>query len=200
MRSSTPSARVLPDPVEGHRCAAANAPGSSRRRPRPSLAFNFQLHEPLGGKADHLAQQIGIWGLLHERVQVYHIVGDRRFLGCAGVSQPDPTGELPVTTAQPPARYGAISAFVHTACLAVFTNDFAASCGTASRVGSSIPSSSTASSLASRTSKQWRGISCSFPIPNTEIRNGLRSIWFCSVPLVASVARRITGNRITPAH
>ena len=68
MRSSTPSARVLPDPVEGHRCAAANAPGSSRRRPRPSLAFNFQLHEPLGGKADHLAQQIGIWGLLHERV------------------------------------------------------------------------------------------------------------------------------------
>jgi len=24
------------------------------------------------------------------------------------VSQPDPTGELPVTTAKPPARYGAI--------------------------------------------------------------------------------------------
>jgi hypothetical protein len=30
------------------------------------------------------------------------------FLGCVGVSQPDPTGELPVTTAKPPARYGAI--------------------------------------------------------------------------------------------
>ncbi|WP_212400029.1 hypothetical protein, partial [Bradyrhizobium jicamae] len=25
-----------------------------------------------------------------------------------GVSQPDPTGELPVTTAKPPARYGAL--------------------------------------------------------------------------------------------
>jgi hypothetical protein len=58
-----------------------------------------------------ISQQIGIWGLLHERVQIYHIVGDRRFLGCAGVSQPDPTGELPVTTAKPPARYGAIALF-----------------------------------------------------------------------------------------
>jgi hypothetical protein len=28
--------------------------------------------------------------------------------GCVGVSQPDPTGESPVTTAKPPARYGAI--------------------------------------------------------------------------------------------
>jgi hypothetical protein len=62
----------------------------------------------LGGKADHLAQQIGIGGLLHERAQVHHVVGHRWFLGCVGVSQPDPTGELPVTTAKPPARYGAI--------------------------------------------------------------------------------------------
>jgi hypothetical protein len=62
----------------------------------------------LGGKADHLAQQIRIRGLLHERAQVHHIVGHRRFLGCVSVSQPDPTGERPVTTAKPPARYGAI--------------------------------------------------------------------------------------------
>ncbi len=31
-----------------------------------------------------------------------------RLLGCVGVSQPDPTGELPVATAKPPARYGAV--------------------------------------------------------------------------------------------
>jgi hypothetical protein len=62
----------------------------------------------LGGKADHLAQQIGITGLLHERAQVHHVVGHRWFPGCVGVSQPDPTGELPVTTAKQPARYGAI--------------------------------------------------------------------------------------------
>jgi hypothetical protein len=36
------------------------------------------------------------------------IVGHRWFLGCVGVSQPDPTGESPVTTEKPPARYGAI--------------------------------------------------------------------------------------------
>ena len=33
--------------------------------------------------------------------------GTSWFLGCVGVSQPDPTGELPVTTAKPPFRYGA---------------------------------------------------------------------------------------------
>ncbi|UWU81605.1 hypothetical protein N2603_37070 [Bradyrhizobium huanghuaihaiense] len=75
---------------------------------RPGLAFDLQLHQPLGGEADHLAQQIGIRGLLHERAQVHHIVGHRWFLGCVGVSQPDPTDESPVTTAKPPARYGAI--------------------------------------------------------------------------------------------
>src|SRR6478735_3488983 len=75
---------------------------------RPGLAFDFQFHQPLGGKADHLTQQIGVRGLLYERAQVHHIVGHRWLLGCVGVSQPDPTGELPVTTAKPPARYGAI--------------------------------------------------------------------------------------------
>ena len=30
-------------------------------------ATDLQLHQPLGGKADHLAQEIGVGGLLHER-------------------------------------------------------------------------------------------------------------------------------------
>jgi hypothetical protein len=42
------------------------------------------------GEADHLAQNIRVGGLLHERAQVRHLVGHRWFLSCVGV---DPTGE-----------------------------------------------------------------------------------------------------------
>jgi hypothetical protein len=34
-------------------------------------AFDLQLHQPLGGKADHFPQQIGVGGLFHERAQVH---------------------------------------------------------------------------------------------------------------------------------
>jgi hypothetical protein len=44
---------------------------------------------------------------LSERTQVHHVIAHRWFLGCVGVSQPVSTGESPVTTAEPPARYGA---------------------------------------------------------------------------------------------
>jgi hypothetical protein len=39
------------------------------------------LAQPLGGKADHLTQQIGVGALLHQRAQVHHVVGHRGFLG-----------------------------------------------------------------------------------------------------------------------
>ncbi|RXH40413.1 hypothetical protein XH94_13250 [Bradyrhizobium zhanjiangense] len=68
---------------------------------------NLQLHQSLGGKANHLAKQIGVWGLLHERAKAHHLVGHRWFLESGWRQQPDPTGELPVTTAKPSARYGA---------------------------------------------------------------------------------------------
>jgi hypothetical protein len=38
---------------------------------------DLQLHQPLGRKADHLAQQISVRGLLHEVAQVHHVVGHR---------------------------------------------------------------------------------------------------------------------------
>ena len=41
---------------------------------------HLQLHQPLGGKADHLAQQIGVGALLHKRAQGHHVVGHRWFL------------------------------------------------------------------------------------------------------------------------
>jgi hypothetical protein len=47
---------------------------------RPSLGLDLQLHQPLGGKTDHLAKQIGVRGLLHERTEVHHLVGHRWFL------------------------------------------------------------------------------------------------------------------------
>ena len=59
----------------------------------PGLAFDLQLHQALCGKADHLAQQIDIRGLLHERAEVHHLVGHRWFLESGWCQQPDPTGE-----------------------------------------------------------------------------------------------------------
>ncbi len=44
-------------------------------------AFNFQVHQPLGGKADHLAKQIGIGGLFQRRAKRHHVVGHRQVLG-----------------------------------------------------------------------------------------------------------------------
>jgi hypothetical protein len=43
---------------------------------------HFHLHQTLGGEADHLAQNIGVGGLLHERAKAHHLIGDRWFLGC----------------------------------------------------------------------------------------------------------------------
>src|ERR1700760_1625089 len=65
---------------------------------------DLHLHQSLGCKADHLAQEVGIWGLLHERTKVHHLVGHRWFLESGWCQQPDPTGQSPVTTAsRPPA-------------------------------------------------------------------------------------------------
>ena len=61
---------------------------------RPDL----QLHQPFGGEADHLAQNIGVGGLLHQRAKVHHLVGHRWISSGAFVMQPDPTGEPPMTT------------------------------------------------------------------------------------------------------
>ena len=67
----------------------------------------LQLHQPFGGKADHLAQQIGVRGLLHEGAQAHHVVGHRWLLESGWCSQPDPTEESPVTreAARPLRRY-----------------------------------------------------------------------------------------------
>lgn len=97
----------LPDPV-AVAVALGQTLGILLAVGRPGLAFDLQLHQPLGGKADHLAQQIGIRALLHERAEVHHLVGHRWFLESGWCQQPDPTGESSMTTAKPPARYGAV--------------------------------------------------------------------------------------------
>src|SRR5436190_22101594 len=46
----------------------------------PGGCSHLHLHQPLGGEANHLAQQIGIRTLLYQRAQVHHVVGHRSFL------------------------------------------------------------------------------------------------------------------------
>ena len=45
---------------------------------------DFQLHQALGGKADHLAQEVGVWRLLDQRPQAHHLVGHRWSPGQVG--------------------------------------------------------------------------------------------------------------------
>ncbi len=71
---------------------------------RPDL----DLHQPLGGKRDHIAQNIGVRGLLHERARVSSSL--RSSVGSLVMSwssQPDPNRESPVTAARPLPRYSA---------------------------------------------------------------------------------------------
>src|SRR5271165_4570725 len=49
---------------------------------RAGAAFNVQLHQPLGRKADHAAQEIRVGGLLQKVLKGHSFVGHRRFLGC----------------------------------------------------------------------------------------------------------------------
>ena len=100
MRTSTVPAR-LPAPVAvsvalGRAEEALLAIGGAGGRAR------LHLHQTLGGKADHLAQQIGVRALLHERAQVHHVVGDRwPFQAGVGVAT-RPYRKAPMTTALPP--------------------------------------------------------------------------------------------------
>ncbi len=61
---------VQPDGA-GPRLARAVALGKPQRGllavARAGGGTHFQFHQPLGGEADRLAQQIGVRGLLHER-------------------------------------------------------------------------------------------------------------------------------------
>jgi hypothetical protein len=42
----------------------------------------------MGRKPDHLAQQVGVGGLLDQRAKVHHLVGHRWLLGQVGVCNP----------------------------------------------------------------------------------------------------------------
>src|SRR5690606_9982021 len=44
---------------------------------RAGRSPDFERHQLLGGKADHLAQQISVRTLLNKRAQVHHIIGHR---------------------------------------------------------------------------------------------------------------------------
>jgi hypothetical protein len=48
---------------------------------RAGQVFDLQLHQAMRGKADHLAQQVGVGALLQQRTKAHHLVGHRRVLG-----------------------------------------------------------------------------------------------------------------------
>src|SRR5581483_7908123 len=66
------------------------------------------VHQPLGGKTDHLAQQIGVGALFQKRAKVHHLVGHRWFLESGCVSQPNLTDESSMADRKPLAHYGAM--------------------------------------------------------------------------------------------
>src|SRR5512144_633808 len=63
----------------------------------------------MGGKADHLAQKVGVGGLLYQCAQGHHVVGHRSVLGSGrGFANPTLYRRSTMTAAKPLARYGAI--------------------------------------------------------------------------------------------
>ena len=57
---------ALGEPVGGSLAKASAGPRA-----------NLQLHQPLGGEGDHLAQDIRVGGLPHQRAEVHHLIGHR---------------------------------------------------------------------------------------------------------------------------
>src|SRR5512144_2050348 len=71
--------------------------------------LHLQLHQAMGGKADHLAQKVGVGGLLYQCAQGHHVVGHRSVLGSGrGFANPTLYRRSTMTAAKPLARYGAI--------------------------------------------------------------------------------------------
>jgi len=64
----------------------------------------------IGREGDHVAQDVGVGGLLHDRAKVHHLVGHRGFLESGWLSQPDLDHEPSMTTTKPLARYSAMGA------------------------------------------------------------------------------------------
>ena len=81
--------------------------GRSARRGRSGQGFDLQLHQPLRGEADHLAQEVSVGGLLQQLSQVHRVVGHRRVLGSRWSSQPN-LPKIRNDHRKPLARYSAM--------------------------------------------------------------------------------------------
>ena len=67
--------------------------------PGAGQSLDFEGHQPLGGKRDHLAQKIRVGVLLQKRLEVHHIRGHRRVLGSRESLATKPYRRLTMTTA-----------------------------------------------------------------------------------------------------
>ena len=84
-----PQLREAQRHAPGRRLPVAIAVAVALHQPRRILhppggageARHLELHQPPRGEADHLAQQIGVGGLLHQPLQVHHLIGHRDLSG-----------------------------------------------------------------------------------------------------------------------
>ena len=61
--------------------------------------LHLEFHQPLGGKADHLAQEIGVAALLNELAKRDPVVGHRGgLLAVVAGQQTNPTGDPAMAT------------------------------------------------------------------------------------------------------
>src|SRR5260370_20290030 len=69
--------------------------------------FDLQLHQALGGKADHFAQQVGVGALFQKSAKVHHLVGHRWILGSVAWFSDQALPVIRDGHRKPLARYGA---------------------------------------------------------------------------------------------
>jgi hypothetical protein len=84
----------------------------------PGQALDLQLHQALGGEADHLAQQIGVGALFQKRAKGHHLIGHRWILGSVAWFSDQTLPMVRDGHRKPLARYGAIGARSLAACSA----------------------------------------------------------------------------------
>ena len=76
--------------------------------------LDFEVHQALGGKSDHRAQQFGVGTLLQQCLEVHHVHSHRRVIGSRGNLTTEPYRRHTMTTAvdkEPPAaRLWAVAA------------------------------------------------------------------------------------------
>ena len=85
---------------------------------RAGQPLDLQLHQALGGEADHLAQQVGVGTLFQKGTKVHHLIGHRWILGSVAWFSDQTLPMIRDGHRKPLARYRATGARSLAACSA----------------------------------------------------------------------------------